>query len=392
MNYLSILWDERINSFNISFEIEINTYLELSKEIIKNNEFQRRRVKSSSSVYALLREDLNKGCVIPPLVLALSRLEQMPDIHEDTFKYPDLMNLMKDNVNRLMIIDGLQRTYTIFDLEDELKAKNDEQALANLYKHKIRVELYIGINRIGILYRMLTLNTGQTPMSLRHQIEILYSDYLNHQVEGISLLREIDEARAVKTEEYNFRDVIEGFNSYLERNELPIDKLSLLENVKGLEKLAAENQDIDLFKSFLVTFHKLVLRINSVSGNWRFDETEMALRGPAFGTTIESVFKRAQVLTGFGAAIGRLKDRGIIDDFADIKIDEIDVEAGETEWLNNLLRKLDAIRNEAKKIGNAQRMFFQYFFRELFNPETDSYPHLNKAVDNGYQKYLSQTM
>ena len=60
------------------------------------------------------------------------------------------------------------------------------------------------------------------------------------------------------------------------------------------------------------------------------------------------------------------------------------------EWMLEMLKKLDIIRNTSKKIGNAQRMFFQYLFRELFNPESDSYLELNNAVENGYQKYQSQ--
>ena len=62
----------------------------------------------------------------------------------------------------------------------------------------------------------------------------------------------------------------------------------------------------------------------------------------------------------------------------------------DSEWFASILLKLDLIKASAKKIGNAQRMFFHYFFRELFNSESDSYLNLNEAVENGYQKYCSQ--
>ena len=83
------------------------------------------------------------------------------------------------------------------------------------YSNKLRIELYLGINKFGILYRMLTLNTGQTPMSVRHQIEMLYQDYLTHDIEGIKVLREVDENNNNELGTYNFKSVIEGFNSYL---------------------------------------------------------------------------------------------------------------------------------------------------------------------------------
>ena len=60
------------------------------------------------------------------------------------------------------------------------------------------------------------------------------------------------------------------------------------------------------------------------------------------------------------------------------------------EWFGQLIIKLDDIKNNAKKIGNAQRMYFHYFFRELLNPETDSYLKLGAAVETGYHKYYSQ--
>ena len=55
----------------------------------------------------------------------------------------------------------------------------------------------------------------------------------------------------------------------------------------------------------------------------------------------------------------------------------------------NLLGKLDDIKNRAKKIGVEQRMFFTYFFRELFNPNSDSYLDMNSAIESGFNKYIS---
>ena len=54
------------------------------------------------------------------------------------------------------------------------------------------------------------------------------------------------------------------------------------------------------------------------------------------------------------------------------------------------LKRMDFIKSRSKKIGNAQRMFLEYFYRELFNEESDSYADLLQAVENGYRKYESQ--
>jgi hypothetical protein len=99
---------------------------------------------------------------------------------------------------------------------------------------------------------MLTLNTGQSPMSVRHQIEILYSNYLDKNISSeIRLLKEVEETTPHRIGEYRFNDVIDGFTSYILRDESSLDRRDLLESIKSLEKLALENQDKDLFLKLL---------------------------------------------------------------------------------------------------------------------------------------------
>jgi len=391
--YYSILEDKRINAKNISFEISIGDYLDIAKTIIENNEFQRRRVKSSSTIYALLKEDIKIGCVIPPIVLAFGQDKETTPSENTELQEGKMLDFMKGNVSLLVILDGLQRTYTLLELAEELNTKKDEELLKKIRDRKIRIEIYVGVNRLGILYRMLTLNTGQTPMSLRHQIEILYSDYSKSEVEGIRLIKEVDEARAVKLNEYNFSDIISGFNAYLERSELPIEKSDLLENIKGLEKLSRENQNNDIFKAYLRTFHSFIKKIHTLGGEWVLEqENEEELGGHPFGKDVLSIFKKEQVLAAFGAATGKLIDFKIIKDIDDLTnhINKILFQGQPQQGMMQLLKILNEIRNKSKKIGNAQRMYLQYFFRELLNPKTDSYGKIDLAVVNAYQKYLSQ--
>ncbi|MEK6983998.1 MAG: hypothetical protein AABX33_05470 [Nanoarchaeota archaeon] len=209
MKVISKFMDNRINARNYLIEIEIKEYLTLAKKILEKNEYQRKRVKSSNTIYSLLKEDLKKGCLIPPIVLASSKENVTgEEITEEMLKE----ELKEGN---FLILDGLQRTYTLLDLEKELLMSQDNELLEQVTKRKLRIEIYYGINRLGVLYRMLTLNTGQTQVSLRHQIEILYLDYLQSDVGRIKLLREIDEEVTTEIGKYRFKDVVEGFNSYL---------------------------------------------------------------------------------------------------------------------------------------------------------------------------------
>lgn len=393
MKLASKVKDGRINAVNVLLDMSISEYLEVAGDIIKNNEFQRKRVKNSSTVYALLKKDLRCNCTMPPIVLAIKAEKMHHLLNPYNVDEEQIKKMFKPE--NLIILDGLQRTYTILELIEELNSEDDDQEeLRKVLSNSIRVEVFLGINKIGILYRMLTLNTGQTPMSIRHQIEILYSDYSEHSIEEVSLLKETDSKTIKRIGEYQFRDVIEGFNSYLDRNELGISRDQLLENIQNLEKLALENSSSDLFKDYILTYNSFVKKLNSFEEGWDISRSDVNING-VFGKNIMQIFTKSQVLSGFGAAVGKLKDLKIIEGFETIKdnIDSVVVSHNQELTFNkamtNLLIKLDSIKNEAKKIGVAQRLFFTYFFRELFNHNSDSYLDVDSAINTGFDKYIS---
>lgn len=383
------IFDNRIDSLNLLIETTLEEYFNLSKNILENNEFQRRRVKSSSSVYSLLKTDLRQGCVIPPIVLALS-MEAKPKKEESDELLVETINKHKE---KLIILDGLQRTYTIRDLVNELNEKGDPDK-AEILKRKLRIEIYIGINKLGILYRMLTLNTGQTPMSSRHQIEIIYSDYIQSGIDGITLIKEVDGDTPNAIGEYKFRDIIEGFTSYLDRDYLTIDRTDILDNIKSLEKLAVENQGSDLFVEFLKTYDTFVKKMNDIGGAWNFNEESLdqKLTGQPFARNALKIFNKSQVMTGFGSALGKLLDNGAIEKSADAltMIAELKSENIDSD-LNTLIIRLDSIRIVAKKIGNDQRMFFHFFFRELFDKKSDGYLNIENSINEAFKQYERKT-
>ncbi len=390
MQVISKIKDHRINCYNIVVETTYGDYLKFARKIIDNNELQRKRVKSSKTIYSLLKEDIKQGCIIPPIVLALTNTSTITD---DTSS-ESIEQSIEENTQDLLILDGLQRTYTILDVEDELRY--DGAKLKEFQDKKLRIEIYMGINKFGILYRMLTLNTGQTPMSTRHQIEMLYKNLLGTEIEGVKIILEKDAVQAEAPNEINFKDIIEGFNSYLKRDELPIDRIDILENIKTLEKLSLESNEGDAFEKFTHTYITVMKALYEKGGCYEVsgeDLEQYGISNNPFGKNAIKIFNKSQAITGFGAAIGKLKDFGLISSLNEVTQVVENVASNleeQQEWLLELLLKLDAIKATSKKIGNSQRMYFQYFFRELFNRDGDSYLNLEYAVENGYKKYLSQ--
>ena len=386
MEIKSRIYDSRINSENILIETNLGEYTDLINQSLDKNPYQRKRVTSSKTVYSLLREDIKKGCVIPPIVLALSL--RNAESNDTRHKTPaEIITAILDQRENLLILDGLQRTHSFLDVISET-SPSDLESIKNL---PIRIEVYLGLNKIGILYRMLTLNTGQTPMSLRQQIEMLYLDYYQAGVDGVAFIREMDSEHATQNHEYNFKEIIEGFNSYLERNEQPLERSDLLENIKSLEKLSHENSNNDIFKDYVTALNAFIQKITELTNGTTIEKEELQGKN-IWGKDAKRCFKKTQVFTGFGAAVGKLKDYQVIPELSSI-IDScaaLKLTIDPKEYLLELNNALDWISKNTKKIGNAQRMFFQFYFRELFNSQGDSFGNLQKSIENALHKTKTQ--
>ena len=365
------IFDKKVNAYNQMYECSIKEYYELVKNILGNNEYQRRKVKSSSSIYSLLKEDLKQGCMIPPIVMAyVGENDSIIDLNSEETK------------KHLLILDGLQRSFAILDIVNETQNLFDyNESVLDL---PIRIELYTNINRMGILYRMLTLNTGQTRMSTRHQIEIIYSDYITHSpLSNIQLIKEVDNDTPKSIGQYKFRDVIEGFTSYIECDYLTLDRQDLLDQVKTLTKLRNETEGVELFTKYIDTYHKFVVKMNYFFPN-KIEDICVS----QFGSSVIEIFNKSQSLTGFGAAVGIMQEKGIINGFEIIqeyitKLYDENIKDG----LETLLTNLDEIRRKAKKIGNDQRLYFHYLYRKLFDPEKDSFLDFSKSAIAAYKEY-----
>ena len=375
--------DKRINAQNYVIQLSLGEYYNLIKDKLNDNEYQRKRVRNAGSIYDLLKQDLIKGCVMPPIVLAYC--ENIP-------KNGNIVDILKENPNGIKILDGLQRSYTIrevvMDYESGKVAEEEGCPLNNL----VRIEIYTGINKLGILYRMLTLNTGQTRMTTRHQIEIIYSDYkVKCQVQGVTLISEVDSVSPRKLGEYHFRDIVEGFTSYIQEDYLTLDRMDILDNVKDLERLAKVTKEEAPFDEFLSAYHHFVYKINNCF-NGELNRDEMNLKSNPYALTAIGLFNKSQSMTGFGNAVSSLKSLEVISSFRDVdeaieKIDCHTVEVG----LYKIVQNLDLLREKAKKIGNDQRLYFYRFFRRLFDKEGSEFGNVHAAAEKAYNDYLRET-
>lgn len=370
-------------------EMSIGEYLSFAFDIIDKNEFQRRKV-IKAKVREILKEDLLRGCLMPSIVLATygKTVKQ--------FAYDQIPERAKDiietsiQLREVLIIDGLQRTYVMLSLKEELENKGDQNALISFLNQPLRTEVYVGIKRIGLLYRMITLNTGQTTMSTRHLMEILYHDYVDTDFENVRLLTDKDgQAPPNDTKHFSFKDILDGFNSLIEKDEGIINRTEILDNIKSLDILKDEvATDKDLFKDFIVAYKLFLDILIQKSDNWQlnkayFEAAGFELKANIFGSNVLEIFKKSQALTGFGAALGQLKDlRRLTFEETNYIIPEIN--SGGADWgssLSTMIAHIDIINSKSKKIGNDQRYYFRVFFRNLLNKESETYLNFSSSAD-----------
>lgn len=377
-----VLLDKKVNSRNIQFVIDIGSYAELAGNIINNNPYQRNRVSKSGSIYNLLKEDILKECIIPPIVLASTSTLRAGSTNDE------LLEEVLADFGNLKILDGLQRSLSIIDVYNNNRDYFDGLA----EKYMIRVEAYLSISDTGILYRMLTLNTGQTPMTLRHQLEILFSKYAEGGVDGVTILREVDEAAVKTINSYRFADLVEGYTSFLERNELPIDRFDILQTVRTIKFISDESAEKIEFTDFVSSYRALSLAFDNRFADWRYpDDVDEDLRTNAnpFGREVYKIFNKSQPLTGFGAAIAELMSSGVIAGLNDI--DELipRLVFGENDLLE-LNKYLDDIREKAKKIGNGQRIYFKLFFKYLLDRDGSSFLNVSESLEKARNRAIAE--
>jgi hypothetical protein len=381
-NITYVLLDKKVNSLNIQFVMDIASYAELAGNIINNNPYQRNRVSKSGSIYNLLKEDLLKECIIPPIVLA-STSKLRP---ESSSK--ELLDEVLADYGNLKILDGLQRTLSIIDVYNNNREHFDGLA----EKYLIRIEAYLSISDSGILYRMLTLNTGQTPMTLRHQLEMLFSKYADGELNGVSILREVDESSVKSINAYRFSDLIEGYTSFLEKNELPIDRVDILQTVRTIKFISDEGSAKIEFPDFVNSYRALSLAFDVRFPGWKYPEDvdeDMRTAANPFGREVYKIFNKSQPLSGFGAAVAELIASGTIAGLDDINslVPKLEFEENDLLRINKFL---DDIRSASKKIGNGQRIFFKLFFKYLLDRDGSSFLRVSDSLERAKNRAMAE--
>lgn len=224
MKILDLSLDERINGYCATVNCTYEQYLAATAGAEENLNIQRRIIKDSKA-YQTLRADLRKGCILPPLVLAVSGItlpitltrEALSDAGQSLQIFTDLqMQLNQLRPADVYIVDGLQRTNALRQTREDLGTLVEERE--RFLARPLRVEIWLNIPFGAVAYRMLLLNAGLRPMSMKHQVEILSMKLAEdlRSIPGIEIVMALNSERRVRAGQFTLAKLSQAFQAWLQ--------------------------------------------------------------------------------------------------------------------------------------------------------------------------------
>ena len=248
---IGIDYDNRISNFMVSARADYDWYLAKTQGSEENLEIQRDIIKGSKP-YKNLRADLKLGCILPTIVLAVRDIEESVTSNYDP--NDGFMKASRADLDKLEaaisntipahvdIVDGLQRTNALRQTFDEM----EEPERVVFLKRSLRLEIWVNIAFFPLAYRMLLLNAGQRPMSMKHQIDILSGGLAKdlQDLPGIEIFKLKDHKRRVRSGQFHLSTLAQAFQAWMQRNP-NVDRTNLVVETMVVDE-ALESLGIDL--------------------------------------------------------------------------------------------------------------------------------------------------
>lgn len=311
-----VQYDEVIKSYYLTAGIDYEYALKKLVPLIDKLEFQRNPLRAS--FYKRLEEDIQSGCIMPNITVAIKTSGIDLKAEAITEHYID------DNLENAFILDGIQRLNTLNRID---KSKLD-------MNRTLYCNILISDSMDRLLYRMITLNNGQRPMSARHQIEILAGNIFDFDSLPILGVTEKEKkSRKKKDEEgMNKESLIKGYLAYIS-NSINIDNQKIIE--EKMNELIADK----------------ILNSNIADKNGEFQDVVNFISKMLEDEYLNNWFKVVNNFIGFSAAMNVV--------FNQIQI------LGKDELRNNIQlfeEVFSAIDVSKVKLGMARRRMVKYYF------------------------------
>jgi len=287
------------------------------------NRLDIQRKTQNESFYKRLEEDLENGCIMPPLTIAF--IEES-DMSKHTIA--QLQSYVNRNVSKGFILDGIQRLNTLHRVS--------KKGTLNL-KNPLFLNIIICKSRDNLLYRMVTLNNGQKPMTARHQIEILASNLYDFKKFGLNVVTEKEAANKKIGKSFKKADLISSYIAFL-------SDTTNLENSKIIESKMDE------------LIARKIIESNITKDKIEFSQVLHEIARISKNSTIFSWLKNVNNLIGF--TVGIKKSLRTIKKLSAESL-EGDIDTFEEAFANLNTSKI--------KLSRERRKLSQYFIENISN-------------------------
>jgi len=248
MNILDIQKDAVINGVVAVGSATYNYAFDNFIPLINKAEFQRKL--QDKKFYRKLERDIEDGCVMPPITIAFITTE----IDEGTTT-EELGEFVRSNIKDSFVLDGIQRLNTLSRLKASEALDKDR---------KIYISFIFCESVEKLLYRMITLNNGQRPMTPRHQVEMIMSNAFDFDDLGVSVLTEKDAAKSRNKKSFRMADIVQAFLAFMAESPV-VDNKKIIEE-KMDELLVSKIMSVEP-AGYKSEFKDFISALNKFQGN-----------------------------------------------------------------------------------------------------------------------------
>jgi len=313
--------DLRTNTMVVYGQMPIPDYLRLVSDSFDVFEVQRKRTWHPA--YERMKEDILAGALLPTITLTVLP-ERVPKllslIHDDELS---LLAYELSIPGHVFILDGLQRSFVLKDLEREGHRFHEAQT--------IHLEIWLEPNVHHFIYRVLVLNSAHRPMSPRHQFKLIFLTLkyrLETDIPGLVLYQKVPGVRQDRMPGmYVFDQVISSFLCFLMKTpEISRDNVEAQEMVMQeiFESKAQEmGHSFEQFKAYLKWCKDLDQETFRVYGNidhlpegkdWFGNENVMRAFLTAVSKHIQKTSEKTMVDQSLVTLQSRLEAAGVGED------------------------------------------------------------------------------